>query len=636
MSFGWSVGEIVAMTNLALKLALSTKKASGTWDSLSREMSGFHVVLNQLQGELIKPGTVLNRAGETKRTELMTLYGECIRVLNKISQVLERYNGILEGKKGFGAKSWQKGRYIDGEPAELRAIRYDITTCKNSITIFLAPLSVGELAVVDGETRLRSQTRNMIEEDLDGNSKYEGVNCLDPVQDEHMPRGYEDDNPVAAETQSLQFSSDERSLSARSTQHVIKDRLDPSYSVRNRDYLKFFKVGKVFTTLWTEGYGGTTHTRDSFVSTVVYGEQVHSKIRRFVVVRKADRSCVCLPITVVPSKPHSRKLQSLNLAEHGIVFSNAMPEQLDGINLRPVRVQAAKGNSPFRDYSLVDYARPCTIEMNVKVKEVGTLEPESRAVLMANFKQVFVSSMESDTATPLTPKSKFAELVAPMQQLSVENENYTIELGVDPERQIADIVQPHQGEHVEQSGPRQNSFSLIHDLRLDPRFCIIGQPVKFYRIGRVFKTLWSEPAGGTAKDMDKSFYSKVGFDELVFTKIRRFIVVREKTHSCLCLPLYTYGGQGSLKPDVRAQDHVAVRISTNDPPPTPRSTEEDSQKTPLGIIVEDSEEKIDPMTRINFGQVFTIQHNLKVAKVGRIHPTDIERLNKYFIESVIT
>ncbi|PVH81048.1 hypothetical protein DL98DRAFT_357803, partial [Cadophora sp. DSE1049] len=140
----------------------------------------------------------------------------------------------------------------------------------------------------------------------------------------------------------------------------------------------------------------------------------------------------------------------------------------------------------------------------------------------------------------------------------------------------------------------------------------------FYKIGRVVKTLWSEPAGGTAKDMDKSFYSKVGFDELVFTKIRRFVVVREKTHSCLCLPLYTYGGQGVAKPDVRAQDHVAVRICTTDRPSTPRSTDEDTQKTPLGIIVEDSEERIDPMTRINFGQVFTIQHNLKVAKVGRI------------------
>ena len=134
--------------------------------------------------------------------------------------------------------------------------------------------------------------------------------------------------------------------------------------------------------------------------------------------------------------------------------------------------------------------------------------------------------------------------------------------------------------------------------------------------------------------MDKSFYSKVGFDESVFTKIRRFIVVREKTHSCLCLPLYTYGGQGASKPDLRARDHVAICICTNERAPSPVSTGEDFEKSPLGVIVEDSEEKIDPMTRINLGQVFMIQHNLKVAKVGRIHPNDIDRLKNYFVESV--
>lgn len=204
------------------------------------------------------------------------------------------------------------------------------------------------------------------------------------------------------------------------------------------------------------------------MSTVVYGEQVHSKIRRFVVVRKADRSCVCLPITVVNSKSHSRKLQSMNLAEYGVVFSTTLPGHLDGITLRPVRVQAAKGNGPFRDYSLVDYARPCTIETNVKVKEVGILDSDSRVVLMANFKQVFVSFMESEVATPTTPKSKFAEIAVPMQLSSIHKPESVMEPNLNSDRQVADVHQTQQEQNAEyHRSAREHSFPLLQEGKLD-------------------------------------------------------------------------------------------------------------------------------------------------------------------------
>jgi hypothetical protein len=189
-------------------------------------------------------------------------------------------------------------------------------------------------------------------------------------------------------------SSSSKESKVRKNPNKSNESLEPSYTVRNRDYLKFFKVGKIFSTLWTEGSSGGTATKDSFVSEVIYGEQVHSKIRRFVVIRKNDRSCTCLPILSYKLGP--RKSYSINLEEHGIIYSHTKPKPLEGVRVNPVRVQSTKGGPVFREYSLVDYSRPYTVEMNVKVKDVGALDPDSRQILVANFTQIFFSSAEED------------------------------------------------------------------------------------------------------------------------------------------------------------------------------------------------------------------------------------------------
>jgi hypothetical protein len=182
---------------------------------------------------------------------------------------------------------------------------------------------------------------------------------------------------------------------------------------------------------------------------------------------------------------------------------------------------------------------------------------------------------------------------------------------------------------------RMSSFFAKSNTRMliQLGYSVVAKPTRFFKIGRVLKTLWTEPAGSTTKALDPAFYSKVGYDELVFSKVRRFVVIRERTHSCLCLPLYTYGGQGTTKSDVRAQDHaVAYALGSRVPPLT--SDEELLDKDPFAIVVEDPTERIDPMTRINFAQVYTIQHNVKVAKVGRVSKDQLDRLNTYFIESI--
>lgn len=56
---------------------------------------------------------------------------------------------------------------------------------------------------------------------------------------------------------------------------------------------------------------------------------------------------------------------------------------------------------------------------------------------------------------------------------------------------------------------------------------------------KVFKTLWSEPAGGSVTRHSSKALSRVTYGEFAFSKIRRFVVVRESKHHSICLLVTT-------------------------------------------------------------------------------------------------
>lgn len=98
-------------------------------------------------------------------------------------------------------------------------------------------------------------------------------------------------------------SEDREPLDDRMFHRCIVLRLRANYSgyrlVTAKHSKKFWKPGRVFMMLWTEPagervgrQGGTQN--NSHVSTVMYGQDVFSEIRRFVVVQDNYGSCICL------------------------------------------------------------------------------------------------------------------------------------------------------------------------------------------------------------------------------------------------------------------------------------------------------------------------------------------------------
>ena len=62
--------------------------------------------------------------------------------------------------------------------------------------------------------------------------------------------------------------------------------------------------------------------------------------------------------------------------------------------------------------------------------------------------------------------------------------------------------------------------------------------------------------------------------------------------------------------------------------------EQQLTKSPLFVIVEDEAVSVDPMSRINFAKVYTVEYNIKIRRIGRICPDSMKDLEDYFLESI--
>ncbi|KAK1758330.1 hypothetical protein QBC47DRAFT_137444 [Echria macrotheca] len=173
---------------------------------------------------------------------------------------------------------------------------------------------------------------------------------------------------------------------------------------------------------------------------------------------------------------------------------------------------------------------------------------------------------------------------------------------------------------------------------LDPEFDVIRQPRRFFCHGRIFKAVWFEPYGADAParraDLDWTDECKPFYDTKPMAKFRWFVVVRRRLNHSLCFSITTFGGPGSAAKSRRgrAVDFVVLhRSSTLPPEPYP---EEEITRAPLSVIIEEGEQYISPWARLDCGRIYTVEHNLKVMKIGRIHPDSLDLLEDYFRKSV--
>ena len=54
---------------------------------------------------------------------------------------------------------------------------------------------------------------------------------------------------------------------------------------------------------------------------------------------------------------------------------------------------------------------------------------------------------------------------------------------------------------------------------------------------------------------------------------------------------------------------------------------------PLAMIVKEKKHVISPFARVDCSRVFTVEDDLKVMKIGRVHPDFHEKMDEYYMKA---
>jgi hypothetical protein len=83
----------------------------------------------------------------------------------------------------------------------------------------------------------------------------------------------------------------------------------------------------------------------------------------------------------------------------------------------------------------------------------------------------------------------------------------------------------------------------------------------------------------------------------------------------------TYQRQGLTKHGAQPEHHAAIY---SEKPVT--YEDEGLTKKPIRVEMSNPKEKLDPISRINYAKVYTIEYNVKVYFIGRVHEDYLHQL----------
>lgn len=199
--------------------------------------------------------------------------------------------------------------------------------------------------------------------------------------------------------------------------------------------------------------------------------------------------------------------------------------------------------------------------------------------------------------------------------------------------------QNQRGEGAPQPSRNAQGIPINNDKLLTTLFPGYGpRRPNFYRNGRVFMILCSEPADRASVVTSWApgiVMSRMG--DQVFTPVRKFVVIDSGSPNSgfsLALPINTYGGLGVAKPGVIRSHHCIIHSSSIAPQPTraefPRRGEDGMRPVPIRVDLDNPVDRLDPMSRVHLAGPIQIHHGLRTRDIGVVSEQSERDLRRQF------
>lgn len=119
MSFGYGVGDVVALAELSWTIYKSCKEAPSSFENLSQEVLSLHAVLKEAEDNL--SGHVLSQA---QQAGLEIVMNGCRSVLDDLQTLVKKYESLGSRSK----RTWDRLRWSSNDIPELRSRLISSTT----------------------------------------------------------------------------------------------------------------------------------------------------------------------------------------------------------------------------------------------------------------------------------------------------------------------------------------------------------------------------------------------------------------------------------------------------------------------------------------------------------------------------
>lgn len=167
------------------------------------------------------------------------------------------------------------------------------------------------------------------------------------------------------------------------------ERLDSSFRMRTgKEANEFFVEGRVFAMLHLQAASLQAMPYDENITVVKYGEAAYAQIRHFIVVEVRRGFVYACPVITYSDRGTLR--HGCRPSEHSIVYlAGRQPSPFPGeyFTKDAIRVDPADPSISMDPASRIHYAKAWPVEMNVKVKDIGRVDPMDREKLLQYYKQ---------------------------------------------------------------------------------------------------------------------------------------------------------------------------------------------------------------------------------------------------------